>query len=68
MPRSRRKRKSRTAKRSCAANVISGQVARAFSLAQDVDDASAEASYKDGVLVLTLPKRASSSSRTLAIK
>ena len=45
-----------------------GQVARAFSLAQDVDDASAEASYKDGVLVLTLPKRASSSSRTLAIK
>ena len=29
-----------------------GQVARAFSLAQDVDDASAEASYKDGVLVL----------------
>lgn len=45
-----------------------GQVARAFSLAQDVDDASAEASYKDGVLVLTLPKRASTSSRTLAIK
>ena len=45
-----------------------GQVSRAFSLAQDVDDATAEASYKDGVLVLTLPKRASTSSRTLAIK
>lgn len=45
-----------------------GQVSRAFSLGQDVDDATAEASYKDGVLMLTLPKRASASSRTLAIK
>lgn len=45
-----------------------GQVSRAFTLGQDVDEATAEAAYKDGVLVLTLPKRAASSTRNLTIK
>lgn len=45
----------------------SGMVSRTFSLAQDVDDAKATAKYEDGVLTLDLPKKAGSSSRTLAI-
>lgn len=44
-----------------------GQVSRVFSLGQEVDDAAAEAQYKDGVLLLNLPKRAASSSKTLTI-
>jgi HSP20 family protein len=45
-----------------------GQLSRSFSLGQEVDDTAAEAAYKDGVLVLKLPKRAASSSKNLTIK
>jgi HSP20 family protein len=45
-----------------------GQVSRVFSLGQEVDDATAEAQYKDGVLVLRLPKRAASTSKNLLIR
>lgn len=45
-----------------------GQVSRVFSLANDVDDTTAEAAYNDGVLTLKLPKRATASSRKLTIK
>ena len=45
-----------------------GQTSRAFSLAQDVDEASADAQYKDGVLRLLLPKRAASRSKSLEIR
>ncbi|MFT0548881.1 Hsp20/alpha crystallin family protein [Allopusillimonas ginsengisoli] len=36
-----------------------GVQSRSFVLAQDIDDAKAEARYTDGVLALTLPKKAS---------
>ena len=45
-----------------------GTVARSFSLAHDVDEAHAEARYSDGVLELTLPKKAPTAARKLAIK
>lgn len=45
-----------------------GQVSRVFALGQEVDDAAAEAAYKDGVLVLNLPKRAAAATKTLSIK
>lgn len=45
-----------------------GQVSRVFTLANDVDDSSAEAAYDNGVLTLKLPKRTTSSSRNLTIK
>jgi len=45
-----------------------GKVARSFTLAHDVDEAKADAKYSDGVLELTLPKKAASSARKLAIK
>lgn len=38
-----------------------GVQSRSFVLAQDIDDTKAEARYTDGVLALTLPKKASGS-------
>ena len=45
-----------------------GKVYRTFSLAQDVDEGSAQAKYNDGVLDLRLPKKAAASARKLAIQ
>ena len=45
-----------------------GKVYRAFSLAQDVDQETAKAKYDNGVLELTLPKKAASATRRLAVQ
>lgn len=45
-----------------------GKVSRSFSLGSDVDEAKAQAKYTDGVLELTLPKKAGGSSKKLAIQ
>ncbi|HSD60330.1 MAG TPA: Hsp20/alpha crystallin family protein [Burkholderiales bacterium] len=45
-----------------------GKVYRAFSLAQDVDEATAGAKYDNGVLVLTLPKRQAASAKKLRVE
>ena len=45
-----------------------GKVYRAFSLAQDVDEATASARYNNGVLELTLPKRQAASAKKLRIE
>ncbi|CAB3638500.1 Spore protein SP21 [Paraburkholderia phenoliruptrix] len=44
-----------------------GTASRAFTLASEVDEASAEAQYKDGVLSLRLPKKAPSERKRLQI-
>jgi HSP20 family protein len=44
-----------------------GKVSRSFTLAQDVDEATAQAKYSDGVLELTLPKRVGGKTRKLDI-
>jgi HSP20 family protein len=44
-----------------------GKVSRAFTLAQDVDDDTSTAKYNDGVLELTLPKKATALSKKLTI-
>lgn len=44
-----------------------GQVSRTFQLAQDIDDSQAIAKFSDGVLELTLPKKAANSSKRLTI-
>jgi HSP20 family protein len=44
-----------------------GRVSRSFTLPQEVDDAKANAKYADGVLNLTLPVKAKSSSRRIAV-
>jgi len=45
-----------------------GSVSRSFSLAQDVDEGAAQAKYNDGVLELTLPKKAVANARKLVIQ
>jgi HSP20 family protein len=45
-----------------------GKVYRAFALPQDVDQDKAQARYENGVLELTLPKKAAASTRTLTVQ
>ena len=45
-----------------------GKVFRSFTLGQDVDEAGAKPKFDNGVLELTLPKKALSASRRLAIE
>jgi len=45
-----------------------GKVARSFTVAHDVDEAKAQAKYTDGVLELTLPKKAGTATKKLAIQ
>ncbi|MGB8434417.1 MAG: Hsp20/alpha crystallin family protein [Burkholderiales bacterium] len=44
-----------------------GKLSRAFRLAQDVDEAAAVAKYSDGVLELTLPKKAAASRKQITV-
>ena len=44
-----------------------GYASRTFTLACPVDDSKVQASYKDGILSLTLPKKADSASKRIAI-
>ena len=45
-----------------------GRVARSFTLGQEVDEAQASAKYADGVLELTLPKKAATGTKKLTIQ
>jgi HSP20 family protein len=45
-----------------------GKTERTFTLAQDVNEPEAQARYANGVLELTLPKKAASAGRKLAIE
>jgi HSP20 family protein len=45
-----------------------GKVSRAFRLAQEVDESRASAKYADGVLELTLPKKAAAAAKQLTIQ
>ncbi len=44
-----------------------GKIQRAFALGQEVDEATAQAKYNDGVLELTLPKKTGAASKKLAV-
>jgi len=44
-----------------------GKVSRSFQLGQDIDDGKAAAKFADGVLELTLPKKAAAQSKRLVI-
>ena len=44
-----------------------GKVSRSFQLGQDIDDSKAVARFTDGVLELTLPKKAAATGRRLPI-
>jgi HSP20 family protein len=44
-----------------------GKIQRALSLGQEVDEATAQAKYNDGVLELTLPKKTLAAAKRLAV-
>jgi HSP20 family protein len=46
----------------------SGSFGRTFSLASDIDESTASAQYQDGVLSLTLPKKAAAEQKRLQIQ
>jgi HSP20 family protein len=45
-----------------------GKTTRRFALAQEIDESGSSAKYEDGVLKLTLPKKAATSARKLTIQ
>ena len=45
-----------------------GSMLRSFSLGNDVDQTEATAKYADGILELTLPKKATSAAKKLTVK
>jgi HSP20 family protein len=45
-----------------------GKVSRTFALPQELDEAKAEAKFRDGVLELTLPKKAAAVRRPIEIR
>jgi HSP20 family protein len=47
---------------------VYGKVMRSFTLPQEVDEAKAEAKFRDGVLELTLPKKAAASRKQITIQ
>ncbi len=44
-----------------------GKIQRAFALGQEVDEATAQARYNDGVLELTLPKKSVAAAKRLTV-
>jgi len=64
----KREREDRQGEKVLRSERYYGKVYRAFSLAQDVDEASAQAKYNEGVLELRLPKKAAVTSKKLAIQ
>jgi len=47
---------------------VFGKVSRSFSLPLELDEAKAEARFRDGVLELTLPKKAAAARRAITIQ
>jgi HSP20 family protein len=45
-----------------------GKVSRSFTLPQELDEAKAEARFRDGVLELTLPKKAAAARKAITIQ
>jgi HSP20 family protein len=45
-----------------------GKVSRSFALPQELDEAKAEAKFRDGVLELTLPKKATAPRKAITIQ
>ena len=64
----KREREDRQGEKVLRSERYYGKVYRAFSLAQDVDEASAQAKYNEGVLELRLPKKAAVTAKKLSIQ
>ena len=47
---------------------VYGKVSRSFTLPQEIDDGAAQAKFADGILELTLPKKAAAARKQIAIQ
>jgi len=64
----RSEKESREGERVLRSERSYGNIARSFSLAQDVDAAKVQAKYADGVLSLELPKKSAPDARKISIQ
>ena len=64
----RREKETADGERVLHAERTFGKVSRSFSLPQELDEAKAEAKFRDGVLELTLPKKAAAARRAITIQ
>jgi HSP20 family protein len=64
---SRRVNEQKDAGRVLRSEIYYGQMHRSFTLEHEIDESKAEAKYVDGVLELTLPKKAGTGGRQLQI-
>ena len=64
----KRQKEEKQAEKTLRSERYYGKVYRSFTLAQDVDQENAKAKYDNGVLELTLPKKAASASRKLTVQ
>ncbi|WP_250536123.1 Hsp20/alpha crystallin family protein [Caballeronia sp. AZ10_KS36] len=65
--RSERNKEQKDGERVIRRERYSGEMSRSFSLGSEIDDAAATAQYQDGVLTLTLPKKAPADQKRLQI-
>jgi HSP20 family protein len=64
----RREKEASKDERTLHSERVYGKLARSFTLPQEVDDTKAQARFKDGVLELTLPKKAEAQRRQITIQ
>ena len=64
----KREREAAQDERVLHAERIYGKVSRTFTLPQEVDEAKAEAKFRDGVLELTLPKKSATQRKQISIQ
>lgn len=62
-----RKKEEKEGERVIRRERYTGSISRSFTLASEIDEAKAAAQYQDGVLSLTLPKKAPAGNKRLAI-
>lgn len=64
----KREKEAREGERVLHSERAYGRAARSFTLPQELDEAKAEAKFRDGVLELTLPKKAAAARRAITIQ
>ena len=64
----KREKETTEGERVLHAERVYGKVARSFTLPQELDEAKAEAKFRDGVLELTLPKKAAAARKAITIQ
>lgn len=64
----KREREAKEGERVLHSERVYGKSSRSFTLPQEIDEAKAEAKFRDGVLELTLPKKAAAARKAITIQ